>query len=228
MITIRKSKHRGLTKTDWLESHHTFSFAEYYDEAFMGFGPLRVINEDTVLPGAGFPKHSHNNMEIISYVISGAMEHKDSMGTGSVIHPGEVQRMSAGAGVQHSEFNHSRTESLHFLQIWIMPYENNIAPSYEQKKIDRVENQWILIVSSEGAMITIHQDVKLYVAYLKDSIVHKALSAGRAAWVQVVKGMVKIDDLVLEAGDGASIENETMIEMASQGAAEVLLFDLVV
>ena len=168
MIYIRKGHERGKGQTNWLKSFHTFSFGEYYDPEFMGFGNLRVINEDTVQPGFGFGRHPHNNMEIITYVVSGVLEHKDSMGTGSVITPGEIQMMTAGTGIEHSEYNHSKSELLHLLQIWIIPEKKDLKPSYQQIKLHNVNNQFILIGANEEKdnIITIHQDVNLYAAFL--------------------------------------------------------------
>lgn len=229
MITIRKSEDRGSSKLSWLDSKHTFSFAEYYDTKFMHFGNLRVINEDIVQPGQGFGTHSHQNMEIISYVIEGQMAHKDSMGTGSVIIPGEIQRMSAGTGVQHSEFNHSNKELLHFLQIWIIPNQMGITPSYEQKKLDKIANQWNLIADEQGSdkVLKIHQDVHIYAAYLspKHRLEYK-LADDRQVWIQVVKGTLLVNQESLSAGDGAAVSKESSIVCEAITQAEILLFDL--
>jgi len=229
MIYIRKSNERGNSQIGWLNSLHTFSFGEYYDPKFMGFGDLRVINEDTVQPGYGFGKHPHNDMEIISYVVEGSIEHKDSMGTGSVIRPREIQRMSAGTGVQHSEFNHSKTELLHFLQIWILPEKTGLQPSYEQKRIPDLVNQLILIGSREGGehAITIHQNVKLYVAYLAENhSIKYEFKKERKGWLQLIKGSIVLNGEQLSAGDGAAITDESEIHIESTNNAELLLFDL--
>lgn len=229
MIYIRKSNDRGQSQHSWLKSFHTFSFADYYDPGFMSFGPLRVINEDTVKPGMGFGKHSHDNMEIISYVVQGELAHEDSLGTGSVIRPGEIQRMSAGTGVEHSEFNYSKSDPLHFLQIWIIPEKQNIEPSYEQKNIPAIDNELILIGSNdanEGA-VTIHQDVRLYAAYLNNNHPIKySIKDNRGVWIQLIKGNLQINDESLSAGDGAAIFDEREIKIETDHSAEFLLFDL--
>ena len=232
MITIRSAQDRGIANFGWLDSRHTFSFGEYYDPNHMGFADLRVINEDNVAPGQGFGTHAHRDMEIISYVLEGALAHKDSIGTGSVIRPGDVQRMSAGTGIQHSEFNASSTEPVHFLQIWILPEQNGIQPSYEQKTFAEAEKRDTLrlVGSRDGrnGSITIHQDVNLYATTLQEGDkVSQPLAKGRVAWLQVVRGAVQMNDQKLTAGDGAAIAQEAQITL--QGAsndAEVLLFDL--
>jgi redox-sensitive bicupin YhaK (pirin superfamily) len=231
MIRIRRANERGHAEHGWLESYHTFSFADYHDPAFMGFRALRVINEDRVQPGRGFGTHSHRDMEIISYVLSGALEHKDSMGTSSIIQPGEVQRMSAGTGVTHSEFNHSGTEMVHFLQIWILPERQGLAPSYEQRAFPESERRDKLrLVASRGkrdGSVEIHQDVDLYAALLSaGATVEHTLGAGRHGWLQIASGSVSMNDQVLSAGDGAAASDETSIRIAARGPAEVLLFDL--
>jgi redox-sensitive bicupin YhaK (pirin superfamily) len=231
MITIHKARARGLTKLDWLESRHTFSFGDYYDPEHMGFRQLRVINEDTVKPGAGFPTHSHRDMEIISYVLEGAIEHKDSLGNGSVIRPGEVQRMSAGTGIMHSEFNPSRAEPVHFLQIWIMPDQAGIAPGYEQQVIDlsAAHGKFHHIASRQGGtgQVKIHQDATMSVGSLKagEKLDHR-LASGRRAWLQLARGAVTLNGDALEAGDGASIDSERELRIEADRAAEMLLFDL--
>jgi redox-sensitive bicupin YhaK (pirin superfamily) len=196
----------------------------------MGFSALRVINEDRVSPGEGFPTHPHRDMEIITYVLEGALEHKDSLGTGSVIRPGEVQRMSAGTGIRHSEFNHSQSESVHFLQIWILPNRQGVKPGYEQKRIDPAElnGKLRLVASPDGrdGSVTIHQDASVYAAHLNGSEVTHKLAPGRHAWLQVARGSVRINGTTLQAGDGAGIENEPSLQLATDGSAEVLLFDL--
>jgi redox-sensitive bicupin YhaK (pirin superfamily) len=230
MISIRRGEKRGLTRTAWLDSRHSFSFGHYFDSKHMGFGPLRVINEDRVAPNAGFPRHPHDNMEIISYVLEGALEHKDSLGNGSVIRAGEVQRMSAGTGIEHSEFNHSRSEPLHFLQIWIRPEAFGIRPGYEQKSFEPpAENSLALIASRDGrgGSVTIHQDVALSLGWLREGgEVSHALAAGRCAWLQVTRGAVALGGEVLKAGDGAGLEDETRIALQAPEDAEFLLFDM--
>ncbi len=232
MITIRPAQDRGAANFGWLDSRHTFSFGNYYDANHMGFANLRVINEDKVTPGQGFGTHGHRDMEIISYVLAGALEHKDSIGTGSVIRPGDVQRMSAGTGIRHSEYNASKTEPVHFLQIWILPEQEGIAPGYEQKTFPAEEQRgtWRLVGSRDGrdGSITIHQDVNLYAATLHEGdVVRHAFANGRVAWLQVARGAVQLNDQTLTAGDGAAIVQESQITV--QGAAhnaEVLLFDM--
>ena len=232
MITIRPAQDRGTANFGWLDSRHTFSFGSYYDSNHVGFADLRVINEDKVTPGQGFGTHAHRDMEIISYVLEGALEHKDSIGTGSVIRPGDVQRMSAGTGIQHSEFNASSTEPVHFLQIWILPEQQGIEPGYEQKTFAEAEKRGILrlVGSRDGrdGSITIHQDVNLYATVLQEGeTVSHSLAEGRVAWLQVARGAVQVNDQMLTAGDGAAIAQEEQITL--QGAsndAEVLLFDM--
>jgi redox-sensitive bicupin YhaK (pirin superfamily) len=231
MMNIRKSNERGHTKLDWLDSYHTFSFGYYQDPNNMGFRSLRVINDDIVKPAAGFSTHSHKDMEIITYVLDGALEHKDSLGNGSIIYPGELQRMSAGTGISHSEFNHSKTEAVHLLQIWILPSKHGIEPGYEQKKFPIKENpnQLHLIASPDGqtGSVTIHQNVKVYAASLKaDGKFSHALGAGLNAWVHVAKGQIQLKGNTLEAGDGVSISQESEIKVEALSAAEVLLFEL--
>lgn len=230
MITLRKSAERGRADHGWLNSHHTFSFAGYYDPRFMGFRDLRVINEDRVIPGAGFPTHPHRDMEILSYVVEGAIEHKDSMGNGSIIRPGEVQRMSAGTGVTHSEFNPSGIEGLHFLQIWINPRERGIQPGYEQKDFgNSVEGRLRLVASPDGrdGSLTLHQDAELYVTKLAaGSEVRHELRPGRHAWLQVVGGELDLDGNPLAAGDGAALSDVQTLKLRAHGDAHALLFDL--
>ncbi len=231
MITLRPANERGAANFGWLDSRHSFSFGNYYDPNHMGFADLRVINEDKVDPGQGFSTHGHRDMEIISYVLEGALEHKDSIGTGSVIRPGDVQRMSAGTGIMHSEYNASKTEPVHFLQIWILPQQKGIAPGYEQKAFTDAEKQGKLrlVGSRDGrnGSITIHQDVDLYAARLQtgESVSHSFVN-GRVAWVQVARGAVMLNDQILTAGDGAAILEETMITLRGADEAEVLLFDM--
>ena len=232
MITIRPSTARGVANFGWLDSKHSFSFGSYYDPQHMGFASLRVINEDKVTPGQGFGTHGHRDMEIISYVLEGELEHRDSMGNGSVIRPGDVQRMSAGTGVRHSEFNASDTNPVHFFQIWVMPDTNNLEPSYEEKNFtpEVKQGKLKLVGSPDGrdGSVTIHQDANLYMAALSssDRLTHN-LQANRVAWLQVARGSILLNDRPLEAGDGAAISNETQIAIAGQAQnSEILLFDL--
>jgi redox-sensitive bicupin YhaK (pirin superfamily) len=232
MISIRPAQDRGIANLGWLDSRHTFSFGHYYDPKHMGFGPLRVINEDRVRPGAGFDTHGHRDMEIISYVLDGALEHKDSIGTGSVIRPGDVQRMSAGSGIRHSEFNHSKSEPVHFLQIWLLPEQEGISPSYEQKNFADSEKRGRLrlVASHDGrdGSVVIHQDADLYASLLNvDEQVTHALRAGRGAWLQVVRGAVDLNGQALRAGDGAAVSSEPALTVkAASNDTEILLFDL--
>ena len=231
MITLRRSAERGHANHGWLDSFHSFSFADYYDPAHMGFGPLRVINEDRVEPGMGFGTHGHRDMEIVSYVLDGELEHKDSMGTGSTIVPGDVQRMSAGKGVLHSEFNPSRERKVHFLQIWIEPAVRGIAPSYEQARVAAEAKRGRLAPiagpAGSGAAVTIHQDARLFAALLDgDERVEHALAAGRRAYVHVARGRVRVNGEALGQGDAAKLEGEATIVLEHGEAAEVLLFDL--
>jgi redox-sensitive bicupin YhaK (pirin superfamily) len=231
MISVRKAGDRGPTKTDWLDSRHTFSFGGYRDEQWMGFGPLRVINEDRVAPGAGFPTHGHANMEIVTLVLEGALAHKDSLGTGSTIRPGDVQRMSAGSGILHSEFNASRTEPVHFLQIWIEPARRFGDPDYAQKSFPDAErrNRLRLVLSPDGAdgSIAIRQDARLHAGVLDaGAAVSLPLAANRRAWVQVARGSVKLDGTELVAGDGAALADVASLELRALEASEVLVFDL--
>ena len=232
MITVRHANERGVANFGWLDSRHTFSFGEYYDPARMGFGPLRVINEDRVSPGQGFGTHGHKDMEIISYVLEGALEHKDSIGTGSVIRPGDVQIMSAGTGIRHSEFNHSKTEPVHFLQIWIVPDRQGIAPRYEQKTFPDAEKRGrlLLVGSSHGrdGSVVIHQDVELFAALLNagEKLTH-ALASGRKSWIQVIRGAAALNGHDLIAGDGAAVANEPDLFFFNDTATtEILVFDL--
>jgi redox-sensitive bicupin YhaK (pirin superfamily) len=231
MISVRKATDRGLTSIDWLKSRHTFSFGEYYDPKEQGFSDLRVINEDWVAPGAGFPTHSHRDMEIITYVVDGAVQHKDSMGNGSIIRPGDVQRMSAGTGVTHSEYNPSKTDQLHLLQIWLLPDRRGHQPGYEQKEIGPAEKRGRLrlIASPDGrdGSVLIHQDARLYATIVESGRpIAVALTPGRRGYLQVVKGAVNVNRAALEAGDGARIADESALEIAGREESEVLLFDL--
>jgi hypothetical protein len=232
MLEIRKSEDRGHANHGWLDSHHTFSFAGYYDENHMGFGPLRVINEDRVNAGGGFGTHAHRDMEIISYVLEGELAHKDSMGTGSVIRPGDVQRMSAGSGVRHSEYNHAKDQTTHFLQIWIQPNVNGIPPSYEEKHFaaDEKRGRLRLIASPDGAdgSVLIHQDAKLYAGLFDGAeAASLPLAAGRRAYVHVARGAVEVNGVALKAGDALKVADVASIDVANGEAAEVLVFDLI-
>jgi len=231
MITIRQSDERGHLNHGWLDTYHTFSFDQYYDPAHMHFRSLRVINEDRVAAGRGFPTHSHRDMEIVTYILAGALEHRDSMGNGSVIRPGDVQRMSAGTGVAHSEFNPSLSESVHLLQIWIMPRARNLSPSYEQKAFseDDIRNRLRLVASEDGrdGSVTIQQDASLYAAILgRDSAIEQTLSENRYAWLQVARGSLNVNGHNLTQGDGAAISREKSLKLLASEEAEVLLFDL--
>ena len=231
MLEIRRGSERGMADHGWLRSAHTFSFADYHDPRQMGFGPLRVINEDRVAPGQGFGTHGHRDMEIISYVLAGALEHKDSLGTGSVLRYGDVQRMSAGSGVRHSEFNHSKSEPVHFLQIWIMPDVEGIPPEYEEKHFDAGSKQGRLrlIASPDGreGSVTLHQDAQIFAALLEgDDRVEHTLAPGRRAYVHVVRGDIALNGTALTAGDGVKISGETALVFDQAAAAELLLFDL--
>ena len=232
MINVRHAKERGTANFGWLDSRHTFSFGDYYDPKQMGFGPLRVINEDRVSPGKGFGTHGHRDMEIISYVLEGALEHKDSIGTGSVIRPGDVQVMSAGTGIRHSEFNHSKTEPVHFLQIWVVPDREGIAPRYEQKTFPDADKRGRLrlVGSSDGrdGSVVIHQDVELFAAILNaGEQVALPLSTGRNAWLQVVRGAVVMNGQELDVGDGAAVQGEPALTVTAKvDGTEILMFDL--
>lgn len=231
IVTVRPAGERGVTDLGWLDSRHTFSFGEYHDPRHMGFRTLRVINEDRVAGGGGFPTHPHRDMEIITYVIAGGLAHKDSMGNGSVIRPGDVQRMSAGRGITHSEFNASAVASAHFLQIWILPERNGIAPGYEQTAFAdaRMTGHLCLVASHDGrdGSLTIHQDADVYACRLAcGQTVRHAPAADRGLWIQMIRGSVIFAGEALAAGDGASVGNSAAIEMAATSDAEFLLFDL--
>jgi quercetin 2,3-dioxygenase len=231
MITIRKSQERGHFDLGWLDTYHTFSFDQYYDPAHMHFRSLRVINEDRVATAKGFPTHSHRDMEIITYILSGELEHRDSMGNGSVIRPGDVQRMSAGTGVAHSEFNPSETELVHLLQIWIMPQARNLPPGYEQKYFSEEERRGRLrLVASEDGRdgsVTIQQDARLFATILETgSSIEHTLADKRYAWIQVARGNLNVNGHELNQGDGAAVSNEHQLQLAANDGAEVLLFDL--
>jgi len=231
MITIRKAEERGHFDFGWLNTYHSFSFGDYYDPKHTRFRTLRVINEDFVGPGRGFPTHGHRDMEIITYILQGALEHRDSMGTGSIIRRGDAQRMSAGTGVTHSEANPSRDEPVHLLQIWIFPREQDLQPEYEEKKFsdDEKRNRLRLIVSPDGSdgSVKIHQDAKIFASLLDDrqDVVH-SLEEGRSAWLQIAAGSVTLNDVALKQGDGAAVSQESKLRITAEGPAEVLLFDL--
>ena len=231
MIALRPASSRGHADHGWLNSHHSFSFAEYYDPAHMGFGPLRVINEDRVEPGKGFGTHGHRDMEILSYVLDGELSHRDNMGNGSVIVPGDVQRMSAGRGVQHSEFNPSAVQPVHFLQIWIEPAERGIPASYEQAHVPAADKRGKLALlaapAGEGAAVLLHQDARLYATLLDgDEAVALPVAPGRRAYVHVARGSVALNGTRLGAGDAARVEDEGAVRLDKGTGAEVLVFDL--
>ena len=229
MITIRKAEERGHANYGWLDTYHTFSFAQYYDPQQINFRSLRVINEDKVLGGKGFHTHGHQDMEILTYVLAGELEHQDSLATGSVIRHGEIQRMSAGTGIKHSEFNHSATNPLHLLQIWIIPDQKNLEPSYEQKAIAFSPHTLQLIASPTGAgnAVKVHQDVNLYAGILPpgQSLTH-SFAPSRYGWLQVARGQITLNSVHLQAGDGAAISEETSLAIQSLEDSEILLFDL--
>jgi hypothetical protein len=231
MLTLRRAEERGRANFGWLDSRHSFSFGHYFDENHMGFGPLRVINDDRVAGGGGFPAHPHADMEIISYVLEGALVHKDSLGTGSVVRPGDVQRMSAGSGVRHSEFNSSKTDPVHFLQIWVLPERKGLQPGYEQKTFSDADKRGKLrlIGSRDGrdGSVTIHQDVDLYATVLGegDKVAHE-VKEGRLAWVQVARGTATLNGEQLHPGDGVAIEEAGKLEFNGTSDAEVLVFDM--
>ncbi|MEK6280251.1 MAG: pirin family protein [Acidobacteriota bacterium] len=231
MITIRKAEDRGHFNHGWLDTFHTFSFDRYYDPRHVNFGSLRVINEDRVAPGHGFPTHSHRDMEIITYVLEGGLAHKDSMGNGSIINPGEVQRMTAGTGVAHSEANPSATEPVHLLQIWIMPNAQRLKPGYEQKMFsdELKQGNFCLIASEDGraGSVTIHQSADMYAAKLDpDQQVIHSLGEKHKAWVQVARGAVTLNGFELTQGDGVAISDESKIEVKGREPGEILLFDM--
>jgi hypothetical protein len=230
MIRVRKAAERGHAKYDWLDTWHTFSFDTYYDPAHMGFRSLRVINEDRVQPGRGFATHGHQDMEIITYVLEGALEHRDSLGTGSVIHTGEFQRMSAGTGVRHSEFNPSETESVHLYQVWLLPGQKGLTPSYEQRRFSETEEQGrLLLVASpdEDGSLMIHQDARMFLSSLRsgEQISHE-LRPGRHAWLQILQGTADINGQPLAAGDGVAFSEEPSLTARAAEPSELMLFDL--
>ena len=230
MIQLRYAEERGHANFGWLNSRHTFSFGHYYDPKHMGFGPLRVINDDRVSPGKGFDTHGHQNMEIISCVLEGALEHEDSTGNGSVIRPGDVQRMSAGSGIRHSEYNHSNSDGVHFLQIWIVPETEGLEPGYEQKNFGDKRRGKLRLVASQDARdgsLKIHQDVDMYATVLDngDAVTH-ALRTSRRAWVHVASGTIKLNGEQLHPGDGAAIWDEAQVTITATSEAEILVFDM--
>lgn len=230
MIDIRRSAQRGRTRLPWLDSRHTFSFGQYYDPDHMGFRALRVINDDRVDPGQGFATHPHQDMEIITYVLDGALEHQDSLGNGSVIRPGEVQRMSAGTGIRHSEFNASREDPVHLLQIWIEPGRYGLPPGYEQRALPARSGSGLALAASSDARdgsVTVHQDVNVYAGKLdRGAAVAQPLARDRHAWVHVAHGSVRLNDQLMQAGDGAAVSDETQLRFTAEEPAEVLVFDL--
>jgi redox-sensitive bicupin YhaK (pirin superfamily) len=231
MITVRPAAERGQTRLDWLDSRHSFSFGDYYDPAHNQFRSLRVLNDDRVAPGTGFGMHPHRDFEIVTYVVSGALEHKDSLGTGSVVRPGEVQRMSAGTGILHSEFNPSENEPVHLLQIWLTPERRGLTPGYEQKAFPEANRrgQWRLVASQSGrdGSMTIHQDAELFATILEaGETARQTLRPGRHGWLQVARGAVTLNGRALVAGDGAAISEESAVTVKATEAAELLLFDL--
>ncbi|MBI2433882.1 MAG: pirin family protein [Candidatus Hydrogenedentes bacterium] len=230
MITVRKSHERGHVNHGWLDTYHTFSFADYYDPNFMGHRALRVINEDRVAPGKGFGRHPHRDMEIITYVLEGALEHADSMGNGSIIHAGNFQKMSAGTGIEHSEFNPSGDTPVHLYQIWIQPGEKGLTPAYQELNAQAVaaSSQLRLIGTPDAGNghIHIHQDVKLYLGRMKDGALTYSPVKGRHVWLQVTRGTVEVNGVTLHAGDGAAVEKEDVLNFTSVDSGEFLLFDL--
>lgn len=231
MITIRRGNERGHFDHGWLDTYHTFSFADYRDPRFMGFRSLRVINEDRVTPGQGFGRHPHRDMEILTYVLSGELEHRDSMGHQGVIRPGEVQYMAAGTGIEHSEFNPSQTEPVHLMQIWILPDRRGVAPSYEQRPFPSLSSEGMLTLLASGDgrdySIRINQDADIYATTLRPSQgAQYTLRPGRGAWIQLLRGSARLDDQPLSAGDGASVTDQSAIALTADSRAELLLFDL--
>lgn len=230
IMIVRPAADRGRSRRDWLDSRHTFSFGEYQDPRYLGFGTLRVINDDRVTPGGGFAPHNHSDMDIISYVLEGALQHQDSLGTGSVIRPGEIQRMSAGSGITHSEYNASQHEPVHFLQIWIIPERHGLPPSYEQRsfKAKDFAGRWLKLAAAEnaGGLVTIHQDVVLWATRAAQETLAYPLPHGRRAWLQVARGTVKINGRSLAEGDGAALSGPATISVNGAPEGEVLLFDL--
>ncbi len=231
MIALRKSNQRGHADHGWLNTYHTFSFASYYDPAHLGFRSVRVMNEDRVAPGQGFGTHPHKDMEIVSYVLEGALEHQDSLGNGAVLRPGEFQRITAGTGITHSEFNPSKAQSAHFYQIWLLPQLDGLAPSYEQKRFDESElrNALRIVASPDGenGALTIHQDVRIHLSKLDaGKSVERGQSPGRHAWLQVLRGTVALNGHAMDTSDGAGISQESRLVIDASTDAEIMLFDL--
>jgi hypothetical protein len=231
MLTLRKATDRFHTQIDWLDSWHTFSFGHHYDPTHMGFGSLRVINDDRITGGGGFPTHGHRDMEIITIVLEGALEHKDSIGTGSVIKPGDVQKMSAGSGIEHSEFNASLVDPVHLLQIWIMPNVRNVVPAYQQIHFapTQLRNQFCLVASGDGkdGIISLYQDARMYVAELDaGKTLGFSVAKGRKIWVHVATGAAEVQGMKMNEGDGLAVENESSLTFVAQAASKLLLFDL--
>jgi len=227
MMTLRLAEDRGHTRLDWLDSRHSFSFDSYHDPRHMGFRVLRVINEDRVASGSGFPTHSHRDMEILTFVLEGALEHKDSLGTGSVIRPGDVQRMTAGSGISHSEFNPSRSEPVHFLQVWILPGRPGLAPTYEQRSLAAAGFRLVASEDGRDGSITVHQDTAVYRAVLGpgEEVAHP-IAPGRYAWIQMARGTGLVNGTRLAAGDGAAVSEERSVALRGIESLEVLVFDL--
>ena len=231
MLRIRRANARGHFNHGWLDTYHTFSFADYYDPANMSFRALRVMNEDRVAPGQGFGMHGHRDMEIVTYVLEGALEHRDSLGTGEVLRPGEFQRMSAGTGIRHSEFNPSPTDAVHLYQIWLLPERQGLEPSYEQKAIDLSESRGRLrvVASRDGreGSLTIHTDAAIYLATVaSNEVVHHAIAPGRHAWLQVLRGSVEVNGETLDTSDGLAVSEEPELSVRATSDAEIMLFDL--
>ncbi|MBD2356359.1 pirin family protein [Tolypothrix sp. FACHB-123] len=230
-LVVHHGKSRGHTKISWLDSYHTFSFGNFYDPNYMGFRSLRVINDDTVVPGAGFGTHGHRDMEILTYVLSGALEHKDSLGTGSVIRPGDAQIMSAGTGITHSEYNHSQTEPVHFLQIWMLPNQQGLKPRYEQKNFSAEEKRGKLrLIAAKDARdgaVKVYQDLDLYASILeKGDVVNFSVKSDRYAWLHVAQGVATVNGKELTAGDAVQVSGEETLEISTNASGEILLFDL--
>jgi redox-sensitive bicupin YhaK (pirin superfamily) len=229
MLSLRKAEERGHADHGWLDTHHTFSFGDYHDPRHMGFGPLRVLNDDTVAAGGGFPTHGHRDMEIISYVLEGALEHRDSLGTGSVIRPGDVQRMSAGRGVRHSEFNASRTEPVHFLQIWILPRAEGLAAGYEQKRFSEEDRRGKLrlVASPDGAegSVSIQQDARMFATLVGAGQALSHPFDGKSGWVHLARGHATVNGTELSAGDGLAVQGETALSITSSSQGELLVFE---
>ncbi len=232
MISVRRADDRGQARFGgWLDSRHTFSFGSYYDPGFMGFGSLRVINDDRVTPGAGFDTHGHRDMEIVTYVLEGALEHKDSLGNGSVIRPGDMQRMRAGTGITHSEFNHSKTEFVHFLQIWIEPDRQGLEPGYEQKTLPLMDrtDRWTILASRDGrdGSVTVHQDIELLGGLLSPGVnLEHGLAEGRITWLHIAEGAATVNGEWVETGDGISFQDEPTVTIEAADTTQVLLFDM--